>query len=203
LRYQGKLTNWNDDKGFGFVEPNGGGDRAFVHIKSFEKRSKRPVEGDIITYKQVQESPGKYKATNINFALARHRKAKQPASSGKLGSIFTIAFCIALPVLVFFELLPIEVLFLYLIASVIAFIIYAVDKSAAQNNRWRTSEDTLLLLGLVGGWPGALYAQNLLRHKSSKEEFQDMFWISVALNVCVLLFLLTETGSLILSSFLG
>lgn len=34
MKLQGQVVNWNDDKGFGFVEPNGGGDRAFVH-KSF------------------------------------------------------------------------------------------------------------------------------------------------------------------------
>jgi hypothetical protein len=32
MRFQGKVFNWNDDKGFGFFEPNGGGERAFVHM---------------------------------------------------------------------------------------------------------------------------------------------------------------------------
>jgi cold shock CspA family protein len=60
LRFQGKLTNWNDDKGYGFVEPNGGGDRCFVHIKSFQRKSRRPVDGGLIIYEQVKEAKGKY-----------------------------------------------------------------------------------------------------------------------------------------------
>jgi uncharacterized membrane protein YsdA (DUF1294 family) len=65
------------------------------------------------------------------------------------------------------------------------FFAYAFDKAAARAGRWRTAEATLLLLGLVGGWPGALLAQQLLRHKSSKAPFRAAFWVTVALNAGV------------------
>jgi uncharacterized membrane protein YsdA (DUF1294 family) len=35
---------------------------------------------------------------------------------------------------------------------------------------------------LLGGWPGALLAQDLFRHKTSKTVFQAMFWCTVLLN---------------------
>jgi len=63
------------------------------------------------------------------------------------------------------DLLP-EILFLYVIASSVTFFVYVFDKAAAMNNRWRMSENTLHLLGIVGGWPGALVAQKMYRHKS-------------------------------------
>ncbi|WP_368045345.1 cold shock domain-containing protein [Gilvimarinus gilvus] len=47
MRNQGKVTNWNDKKGYGFVKPCGGGDQAFVHIKSFERGARRPLDGDL------------------------------------------------------------------------------------------------------------------------------------------------------------
>jgi len=67
--------------------------------------------------------------------------------------------------------------------SLSCFVAYAIDKSAAKQGRWRTSERTLLLLGLLCGWPGAVLAQQWLRHKSSKRSFRILFWITVALNI--------------------
>ncbi|KQW94090.1 cold-shock protein [Massilia sp. Root418] len=72
---------------------------------------------------------------------------------------------------------------LYAGASVVCFIFYAIDKSAARAGRWRTPESTLLLLGLCCGWPGAILAQQWLRHKTSKRSFQLAFWASVAINM--------------------
>ena len=46
VRFAGRITDWNDDKGYGFVMPSGGGDRAFVHINDFQRGSRRPVDGD-------------------------------------------------------------------------------------------------------------------------------------------------------------
>ncbi|MFT6218870.1 MAG: cold shock CspA family protein [Cycloclasticus pugetii] len=80
MKFQGKVLNWNDEKGFGFVEPNGGGKRAFVHIKAFKPRSRRPVNGEIIVYELVQDNNNRYKAENIQFARdARHLKKRSQA----------------------------------------------------------------------------------------------------------------------------
>lgn len=75
-------------------------------------------------------------------------------------------------------------------ASVVCFIAYALDKSAARRGQRRTPERSLLLLGLCGGWPGALLAQRWLRHKSSKTSFQLKFWLTVAINLAALAALL-------------
>ena len=75
----------------------------------------------------------------------------------------------------------------YGLGSVVCFLAYAFDKSAATAGRWRTPERTLLLLGLAGGWPGGLVAQHLLRHKTAKPSFRAAFWATVALNVAGLL----------------
>ena len=71
----------------------------------------------------------------------------------------------------------------YFIASTITFIAYALDKSAAKGNRRRIEENTLHFCGLIGGWPGALLAQRLFRHKTKKTSFQVVFWITVAFNI--------------------
>ena len=79
--------------------------------------------------------------------------------------------------------------------SLLAFALYAGDKSAAQNGRWRTRESSLHLVDVLGGWPGGLVAQDLFRHKSKKGEFQAMFWTTVAINLVGMGWLL-HTGEL-------
>jgi uncharacterized membrane protein YsdA (DUF1294 family) len=73
----------------------------------------------------------------------------------------------------------------YACVSIVCFTAYALDKRAARTGRRRTPERTLLLLGLMGGWPGAFLAQRTLRHKSSKRAFQMKFWLTVVLNIAV------------------
>ncbi|HTD04233.1 DUF1294 domain-containing protein [Undibacterium sp.] len=75
----------------------------------------------------------------------------------------------------------------YAVASVLSLIMYAVDKSAAQHHRWRISENTLHLVSLIGGWPGALLAQSMLHHKNRKTAFQIVFWLTVVVNLAGLI----------------
>ena len=70
-----------------------------------------------------------------------------------------------------------------LVASLITFFAYGDDKTRASRHTWRTPETTLHLLALCGGWPGALAAQHLLRHKNRKRAFQATFWGTVVVNV--------------------
>jgi len=99
--------------------------------------------------------------------------------------------------------LPLAVVGLYAGASLLAFVVYAWDKSAAQGGRWRTAESTLHMIALFGGWPGALLAQRVLRHKSSKASFQATFWATVLINCGVLAWSLTATGAGVLRSVLA
>ena len=74
---------------------------------------------------------------------------------------------------------------LYAGASLLCFVLYGVDKAAARAGRGRISESMLLSLGLVGGWPGAIVAQLVFRHKTSKRSFRVRFWLSVAVNAAI------------------
>ena len=72
---------------------------------------------------------------------------------------------------------------LYAGASALCFVFYAIDKAAARAGRDRIPESMLLSLGLVGGWPGAIVAQQVFRHKTIKRAFRIRFWITVVANV--------------------
>ena len=90
--------------------------------------------------------------------------------------------------------LPPQVGGAYLAMRLSCFVTYAIDKSAARKGNWRTPESTLLLLGLAGGWPGAVLAQQWLRHKTAKAAFQRKFQLSVALNLALFLYLAHGLG---------
>lgn len=73
--------------------------------------------------------------------------------------------------------------------NLLTFALYYFDKRAAILGGPRTPENTLHVLALLGGWPGAFLAQRIFRHKSSKAGFQFMFWISVTMNVSLMAWL--------------
>ncbi|RQW63367.1 DUF1294 domain-containing protein [Vibrio viridaestus] len=74
----------------------------------------------------------------------------------------------------------------YACFSLVTFFVFAWDKSAARNRRWRIAEKILLFLSLAGGWPGALLAQVSLNHKTKKQPFKSLLWLTVALNAAIL-----------------
>jgi len=74
----------------------------------------------------------------------------------------------------------------YGMLSMVCFAAYAMDKAAARHGRARVRERTLHMLGLAGGWPGAIAAQSILRHKSRKRAFRQIFWLTVVLNGALL-----------------
>jgi uncharacterized membrane protein YsdA (DUF1294 family) len=71
----------------------------------------------------------------------------------------------------------------YFLMSLLCGFFYWLDKRAAQNGQWRVSEAFLLGLSFAGGWPGAIVAQQMLRHKTSKVSFRIAFWLTVAFNI--------------------
>ncbi len=194
MRYQGRISSWNDDKGFGFVIPSGGGDKAFVHINAFARTSRRPLDGDLITYTLNRDARGRWQASAIRFA-GEQKPVDDRATPGWLGPVFTLIFAAAIIGAALIGQLTMTFVAAYSVMSIIAFIAYGLDKSAATAGRQRTPEATLHFLGLLGGWPGALLAQRVFRHKSRKREFQTTYWGTVAINVAVLILLGSDIGS--------
>lgn len=175
-RLTGTLASWNDERGFGFIRPadpaSSGGRNVFVHIKAFPLGVVRPEVGEPLTF-EVELSPdGRQRAARVERVGMEHRPGRgvryRSARQDLVGYLALAAF-LALVVLVSVRwALPPWVPALYLGASVLSFATYASDKSAARSGRWRMPESTLLSLGLVGGWPGAIIAQQVLRHKRKR-----------------------------------
>ena len=71
----------------------------------------------------------------------------------------------------------------YGVMSLITVAAYGADKTLARRGARRIRERTLHLLELTGGWPGALVAQQLFRHKRRKPSFFLVTWLIVAAHV--------------------
>jgi uncharacterized membrane protein YsdA (DUF1294 family)/cold shock CspA family protein len=194
MRVKGKIASWNDEKGFGFVTPLGGGKQVFIHTKAFSNRDRRPEIGRVVIYVLSNDEQGRpcaAKATLAGDRLPEETKHKS-GSAPLLGATFFLVFVGAS---VLASEIPALVLGIYVVASFFTFLAYARDKQAAKSGSWRTQESTLHLLSLVGGWPGAIVAQQQLRHKTKKQSFRSAFWMTVALNCGAFVWLLTPNGA--------
>tara|TARA_R110001583_G_scaffold190659_1_gene355069 strand:- start:290 stop:907 length:618 start_codon:yes stop_codon:yes gene_type:complete len=202
MRTKGKITSWNDEKGFGFVEPCLGGKKVFFHISALSRRDRRPEIGQLLTYSLSADKQGKPCAVLASLAGDR-RPQKTKTQRSSLATIAVILFFTLVGISVVAAKIPPLILGLYVVASLLTFITYAIDKSAAKKGTWRTQESTLHLFALLGGWPGALLAQQKLRHKSKKQSFRFVFWVTVCLNMGALGWLFTPAGSSAAQALIG
>lgn len=187
MRLKGKVIKWQNDKGFGFIEPINGMPDLFFHENFLLNQSRRPVVGDEVSFEISTNLEGKQRAERILF-----RGERDPRKSDKVFDVFysslSCVFLICIGILVFLKNLNPIILILYLLLSLITFLLYWQDKIKAKSNDWRTSENKLHFFSLIGGWPGALIAQRWFHHKSRKQPFRVVFYITVVLNISALSF---------------
>jgi len=200
LRLKGKLIKWHEDKAFGFIAPNGGGNNVFIHKKVLSNRKRTPKVNDVITFSIVKDKQGRYCADEATFSGDKLKK-KQDKKLNRFSIVLSFLFLSLLITAYLLGYLPQKLVLIYFGASVITYLTYAFDKSKAQRGKWRTQESTLHLFALVGGWPGAAVAQQLLRHKSQKKAFRVGFWFTVVVNLAALLWLCSPSGRNMLSIF--
>jgi uncharacterized membrane protein YsdA (DUF1294 family)/cold shock CspA family protein len=202
MRLVGRISGWNEDKGYGFVVPHDGGGRAFVHIKAFQFGSRRPVDGDLISYSTRKDDRGRTNAMDVRFAgqKIQQRKSSKPIPRLALGAFFLFAVLLG----TLFGVIPAVITIAYALLSCLSYFMYSLDKTAAGKNMQRIPESTLHSVDLFGGWPGALIAQQQFRHKTVKASFQSVFWVTVFVNVAVAAWLVhTGIAQLLTPALLG
>jgi uncharacterized membrane protein YsdA (DUF1294 family)/cold shock CspA family protein len=197
VRHKGRITTWNSERGFGFVTPADGGERVFVHVTAIADRTRPPAEGDMVTYDLTVDERKRPRAARVRKSSPIRRNS-QTASASTSGAVPLIVISLFVLIVVAGTLagrLPPVIIVIYGVVSIVTFLLYWLDKSAARRGDWRTQERSLLLIGLVGGWPGAVVAQRILRHKIRKQSFQLVFWGTAVMNSIGLGWLFTDSGS--------
>ena len=192
MRHEGRLTEWDDAKGFGFIAPVTGGPRVFVHVSEFP-RGRRPAVDDRLVYSEGRDARNRPRATQVQFvASARASRGRAPglrAAVATAGGFLTL-----LLVLVVLDRAPALLMIPYVGFSALLFALYRSDKSAAQRGARRVPEANLHLVALLGGWPGALVARRLFRHKTTKQPFRTVFWLTVLVNCMALAWMVVAAG---------
>ncbi len=150
----------------------------------------------MVSYALTADSQGRPRADDVRFIVAARgaspmRRITRPGIAVPVA--FAAGFLVALGALAAAGRLEMSWLALYFWASVVTFRAYARDKTLARNGGWRIPEMTLHMMSLVGGWPGALIAQVLLRHKTRKPSFLIGYWFTVTVN-CIALGVIVVKG---------
>ena len=186
MRLVGRISDWNDDKGYGFVVPHDGGVRAFVHVTAFQSGSRRPVMGDLISYEVASDAKGRTNAARVRFAGQRIEQPRPPRRSAPIPRrALSLLFLLAVVGVAVAGLVPLVLPIAYVVLSALSWLMYWWDKDAAGQGARRTPESTLHFVDLLGGWQGALIAQQQFRHKTVKASFQAVFWLTVLVNLIV------------------
>ncbi|MDZ4730626.1 MAG: DUF1294 domain-containing protein [Xanthomonadales bacterium] len=202
MRTTGKVTHWNTQKGYGFITPDSGDKNVFVHISSFTPRVEPPELDQAVSFEQSIDKRGRVCAEQVTLAGAEN---SHPFKRNATKSYYWAAalFLILLAAVAIGGMLPVPILFVYLLLSCLTYLVYFFDKKAAENDTRRMPEKTMHTLALLGGWPGAMIAQQLFRHKSRKNLFRVVFWMTVVLNVALLVWLMTASGASFLANLLN
>jgi len=184
---KGKITEWHDSKGYGFISPLDNKQRIFFHISSVTTRNHRPKIGDFVEYSTERDPKGRNNAIEIVITSAK---------LVSLNLVFALSFLVLVCASSFvLNGYPVLII-MYVFMSLLTYIRYYADKQAAIEQRYRVPELSLHMLSLLGGWPGALFAQNQLRHKSKKQPFKTILWLTIIFNSCAYFWLLTPSGHL-------
>ena len=180
---QGKIVDWKADRGFGFIRPRVGGGDVFLHISDLRHDGYEPQIGDEVSYSLKQDAYGRPRAARVVVAGVSRSRAGISRSRHQWADLLAVL----VPAIFFLGLYGMEdywpALYIYLGMSIAALIVYGLDKQSAISGDWRTSEATLHWIGFFGGWPGAILAQLLFRHKTRKPSFQFVFWMIVAVHI--------------------
>ena len=102
MQYKGKIADWNNEKGFGFINPDEGGKNVFVHISSFADRQARPMANQAVSYELKADEKGRIQAIKVVCSTGRFARTALPMYA-VFPLIFSVFFIVFLALMVLTE----------------------------------------------------------------------------------------------------
>ncbi len=171
---QGKIINYNSEKGYGFIYSDKYAENIFVH-KSDIRNADELFQGQNVEF-QIKKTKKGLSAVSVEAG------AKQQSPYFIFGIISAIMSVAIFTYFYIYE--PIQPIISYLIAiNISTFLLYGYDKLISSGDQLRVPEWNLHALALLGGSPAGLMAQKFFRHKTVKGSFQLVYWVIVVVQV--------------------
>lgn len=214
MKKQGTVVRWNRDKAFGFIRSPDTVADIFFHRRDYEVNAE-PIEGTLVTFEEIHVGgkgprglkveparntfqtaktlPEDLRSVILPRAKVADRSEPPHKTRRQLQWLWASLGLMALWLVLWLTAIglgrvpAIPLLSGLVIVNIVTFYLYLRDKEAAISGEWRVSENQLHGLSLLGGWPGAWFAQQILRHKSSKVSFRFAYWATVAVHFAGLL----------------
>ena len=208
---QGRVVRWEAERGFGFILSASTQEKVFFHIRDF-RGAPEPLLHMQVAYEEIHVGGKGRRAVAVrplaslgssvavpsasahpqrkeNQARSERsaRKSARSRAPAALIGLLTLCWLIVIGWALWIERLPLWGAGALLALNLLTLWMYAADKNAARAGAWRVSENQLHLLALLGGWPAAWWAQQSLRHKTSKVSFRAVYWLSVVLHCAALI----------------
>ena len=209
MRKQGTVVRWNSERAFGFIRSPDTAAEIFFHRRDYSE-NRAPTEGMTVTFEEIHvggkgpralsvapktntiEAPPLVVTDKAAEILPRSEPAPRSTplhlrkreerlywtALGLMG-LWLLFWLVGIGLGRF----PWVILTGVVMLNLATFYVYWRDKEAAVQGGWRASENQLHGLAVLGGWPGAWFAQQILRHKSSKKSFLAIYWATVAINL--------------------
>ncbi len=108
MRFEGKLTKWNSERGFGFIAASDSGQDVFVHISAFPRDGSQPVVDELLSFEVEPDGKGKKRAVRVRRAgsaastrapsprRAAVRLSRAPKSASPMGKLIVVALLAAM-----------------------------------------------------------------------------------------------------------
>lgn len=184
MSIQGTIAQWDQSKGHGYIAVDNQETKVFFHISALENASQEPFVSEPVVFRLGCDEEGAMQAIHVerplvfNFSLA----IAVWFCSALLGSVVLLDF-------------PLIACLFYFAISIVTYTVYAFDKQAMLTQGTRIPEIVFHLLNILGGWIGALFAQTLMHHKYHDLGFKFLFWTTLAFNIMLYCWLLTDHGA--------
>jgi cold shock CspA family protein len=94
MRYQGRITDWKDERGFGFIAPNGGGAKVFLHVRAMRRGEARPAGDELVTYELAAGEGKGPRAQEVEY-VERFHHGRQSQPDEESGSSWLKAILLA------------------------------------------------------------------------------------------------------------